>query len=72
MFPTNKGLANGIPFRREVIPVRLPKIPRPPIKKGRFSVTKENTFDKRRGYAYKEGRYFTINNAMRKILKVDI
>ena len=72
VFPTNKGLGNGIPFKRNVYPVRLPKIPKPPIKKGRFHIQKDPSFDKRRGAAYKDGRFFIANNSIRKILKINM
>ena len=70
IFPTNKGLSKGIPFGRNFYPVRLPKIPRPPVKRGRFYVQSEPSFDRRRGAAYKEGRFFVTNNSIRKVLKI--
>lgn len=60
IFPTDKGLANGITFFRNVYPVRPPAIPRPGGVKEKF--------DKRGGAAYKSGRFFTINKTVAKVL----
>jgi hypothetical protein len=60
VFPTNKGLEEGVTFRRNFYPVRLPKIPRPGMKNERF--------DRSSGTAYKEGRFFRINDSMAKVL----
>ena len=58
MWPTNKGLANGVPLRRNKIKVRNAKM--------------TGNFDKNKGTAYKTGRFFTINNSIAKVLNFNI
>ena len=60
VFPTNRGLAKGISFFKNFYPVIPPNIPRPN--------RKVQTFDKRGGAAYKEGRFFRIDNTVAKVL----
>ena len=51
--------------------VRLPKVPKPPVKKGRFKVyTEHKVVDKRDGYAYTDDitGVLHISNSMKRIL----
>ena len=61
IFPTNKGLENGIRFNPEYVQVRFPEIPRPG--------TKKNSFDKKGGFAFKSGRFFKMSNSVSKLLQ---
>jgi len=54
MWPTNKGLAKGVPLRRNKIKVRNAKM--------------SGNFDKSKGFAYKQGRFFLINNSIASVL----
>lgn len=56
LFPTNKGLKNGVKFEPKYYPVRHPN-PMKGIK-----------IDKRSGSAYKSGRFLVINNSVKKVL----
>lgn len=58
MFPTNKGLTEGVPLRRNKIKVRNAKM--------------TGNFDKSKGAAYKAGRFFTINNSLAKVLNYNL
>ena len=61
LFPTDKGLSNGLSFFRSVYHVRPPAIPLPPS-------VKKSPFNKVGGSAYKNGRFFVINNSIAKVL----
>lgn len=54
--------------------VRLPYIPKPPVKKGRFRIHKNGgKFDKSDGYAYKnDAGSFVISDSMKRVLKLDL
>lgn len=54
MWPTNKGVAEGVPLRRNKIKVRNAKM--------------SGNFDKSKGTAYRSGRFFTIDNSLANIL----
>ena len=61
--PSDKALKAKKDLKREIIPVRLPDIPRPGKKR-----KMNETFDKRGGVGKKQGRFVTMNDPLMKIL----
>lgn len=62
--PSDKAMKVKKELKKEIIPVRLPDIPRPG-KKTRMN----ETFDKRGGIGKKQGRFVTINDPLMKVLQ---
>ena len=65
IFPSDEALKEGAQFTKEIIPVRLPDIPRP----GKMSKIYEH-FNKESGSGYKQGRFVSINDSLLSVLKV--
>ena len=64
IYPSDKLLKTNKNFKKEIIPVRLPYIPKPGKKQNNVK------FDKRSGSGIKKGRFTTINQPLMNILKI--